>query len=96
MITMTVTASVPACQDLFLLLTESLYLLDGCCLCYGANQGRNLGVLSCECNKFQWDATECGEYTKGRITWRKQQSWKTVFATIFQMSRIVLFLSGSV
>lgn len=69
MITMTVTTSVSACQDLFLLLTESSYRLGFYCLSYGENQGRNVGVLNCECNQFQWDASEYGEYTKRRITW---------------------------
>lgn len=69
MITMTVTTSVPACQGLFLLLTESSSLLGFCCLSYGENQDRNMGVLSCECNQFHWDVTEYGEYMKRMITW---------------------------
>lgn len=66
---MTVTTSVPACQDLFLLLTESSYLLGFYYLSCGENQDRNVGVLSCECNQFQWVVTEYGEYTKRMITW---------------------------
>lgn len=68
MITMTVATNVSACQDLFMLLTETLYLLRFYCLSYGENQGRNVGVLSCECSQFQWGATERMEYRKRRIT----------------------------
>lgn len=69
MVTMTGITSVPACQNLFLLLTESSYLLGFYCLSYGENQGRNVGVLSCGSDQFQWDAAEYEEYTKRMITW---------------------------
>lgn len=62
MITMSVTTSVPACQDLFPLLTESSYWVFIVCL-VGKIKVK-MCVLSCECSQFQWDVTECREYTK--------------------------------
>lgn len=60
--------SAPACEDLFLLLPESLYLWGFYRLFYMKNQHRK-GVLSFECNQFQWEASECLEYTKRMTTW---------------------------